>query len=134
MPFMCRGFTFWLKCKVSTTFFSNALQSLGSFINFLMLKCYSFKSKGFTAVSWPNTNLALGKFCPAPLEFLSDTMGFLVPPAAAWCSPLQLTAGCSPGVLAIPHSSVNLQHSCGNVHVSLQKIQLLKGCLEVREI
>lgn len=79
---LCAGSTFWLKCKVSTTFLSNALQFLGSFINSLMLKCYSFKSKRFTADSRPNTNLGLEKFCPTPLEFLCDTMGFL---AASSC-------------------------------------------------
>lgn len=39
-----------------------------------MLKYYCFKSKGFAAVSWPNTNLALGQFCLTKPEFLLDTM------------------------------------------------------------
>lgn len=74
MPFMCRGFTFWLQCEVSTTFFSSALQFLGSFINYLMLKRYSFKSKGFAAVSWPAPIWHLENFAQPHWSF---SMGFL---------------------------------------------------------
>jgi len=49
-----------------------------------MPRYYFFKSKVFAVVPWPNTNLALGKFCLPQLEFLRDTMGLLT--VSNWCA------------------------------------------------